>query len=299
MLKILELSFIGALICTIITGGATAIIRKNLDDIKECPQFYLISFIVEFLWMSVFLYSSCKPFTLTTVLIWMWPALLVNILLYIFWNIEGVDTINNVSHIILMVISFIGFLSSIFGNAQKLVYVHDISNTDISYTVSSNVILANFEPINNSDYKYDYDVDSPEIRQVNEEDIAVYHISDSSSTSLNAIESEYIPGYVVKKKGELPKIMHKKMYFDTSYTYKKDALRTVRRKYQTVVIGSHKFDIDDDYNPYEIFEYRKNLFSTNGKDYGLILLNLMDGTSEKYPVEQIPDWVDFTTTYPR
>ena len=174
-----------------------------------------------------------------------------------------------------------------------------MSNTDVSYAVSSDEILAKVElKINNSDWRDKYDVDSPEMRQVKGENIAVYHIKDKLAQSAGS-STEYIPGFAIQKENELPQIVSKRIYFDTSYINKRDALRTVRRKYQTVVIGAHKFDIDDDYNPYEIFEYRENLFSTNGKDYGIIVLNLMDGTSEKYQVEEIPDWVDFKTTYPR
>lgn len=60
-----------------------------------------------------------------------------------------------------------------------------------------------------------------------------------------------------------------------------------------------KFDIDNEYNPYEVFAYREKIFSSNGKDYGIVTLNLMDGTVNKYTENKIPSWVDFKTTYPR
>ena len=297
MLKILGLSIIGAIVCTGITGIVGAIVRRNWYDINERLGFNLWSFIIEFGWMSGFLYYSCKPLTLITSLMWMWPALLANIVISLFC--DSSKKTDFVIHFTLMAISVIACMASLFGPVQNLIYVHDMSNTDVSYAVSSDEILAKVElKITDIAWRDKYTVDSPEMRQVKGEDIAVYHIKDNNEEK-GCGSTEYIPGFAVQKKDELPKIVSKRIYFDTSYINKRDALRTVRRKYQTVIIGAHKFDIDDDYNPYEIFEYRDDLFSTNGKDYGIIVLNLMDGTSEKYPVDEIPSWVDFTTTYPR
>lgn len=135
------------------------------------------------------------------------------------------------------------------------------------------------------------------MRKVNGDDIAVYHIKNNWGQNLG--NAEYIPGYAIQKSGKLPEMVNKRKYFDTSFTNKRDALRTIRRKYQTETIGNHKFDLGDDYNLYEIFEYREDLFYSNGNNYGIIILNLVDGTSEKYTVDKIPYWVDFTTTYPR
>lgn len=299
MLETIGLSFIGALFCTLITGVIGAIARRDWYDIKERLGFTLTSFVIEFAWMNAFLYYSCKPFTLITVLIWMWPALFANIIISIFFFYDSTENCDCVSFVILTIISGITCIACYLGPVQNLIYVHDMYNTDISYAISSDEILAKVElKINNSNWRDKYSVDSPEIRQVNGESIAVYHINDSHEEQ-GTSNTEYIPGFAIQEKGELPKIVSKRIYFDKSYSNKRDALRTIRRKYQTVVIGDYKFDIDDSYNPYEIFEYRENVFSTNGKDYGLIILNLMDGTSEKYPIDQIPSWVDFTTTYPR
>ena len=42
-------------------------------------------------------------------------------------------------------------------------------------------------------------------------------------------------------------------------------------------------------------------FFSDGNDYGVIVLNLNDGTSEKYSESsgEVPKWVDFKSTYPR
>ena len=169
------------------------------------------------------------------------------------------------------------------------------ANSHFKYAITSDEVLAKLELTidNSNNFEKKYFVDSPEMRKVNGEDIAVYRIKNNSE------QNEYIPGYFIQRSGKLPEIVNKRIYFDTSVFDKRDSLTTIRRKYPTVIIGDHKFDLDDDYNPYEIFEYREHLFSSNGKDYGIIVLNLMDGTSEKYTVDKIPAWIDFTTTYSR
>lgn len=299
MLKILGLSFIGALICTIITGIVTAIIRRNWDDFCKRIGFIEFSFFVEFIWMTAFLYCSCKPQILLTVIMWMWPAIIVNIIVIIIEHSTYKDLI--FCTILLALISGVICLSSIFGPVQNLIYVHDMESVDVTYAVSSEEILAKVElKIDNSEWKEYYSVDSPEMRQINGKNIAVYHIK-STAIGSGKNTTEYIPGYAIQEGNELPKIIAKRIYFDTSYINKKDALRTIRRKYQTVIIGDHKFDIDDNWNPYEVYEYREKTYSSNGKDYGLIILNLMDGTCEKYSAAEnkIPSWVDFKTTYPR
>ncbi len=111
----------------------------------------------------------------------------------------------------------------------------------------------------------------------------------------------YIPGYFIQEEGELPKLVQNRIYYVTSYVNGRDVLRTIRRKYPTVILGDHKFDIDDNWNPYEVYVYRESMYASNGEDYGLIILNLKDGTSQKYPISEgkIPSWVDFETNYPR
>lgn len=299
MLKILLLSFIGALICTGITVVAAGIIRRNSEEFHKRIAFFIFTFLAEFVWMLSFLYGTCKPETFFTVIMWMWPALIAILIISIIdKNTYDADC---VVLLVLIAISALACVSTAFGPVQNLIYKQDMQNVDITYAVSSDEILAKVElTIDNSNFRERYEIDSPEMRHVNGEDIAVYHIRDAQAEALNG-STEYIPGYAIQKENELPQIVNKRIYFDTSYINSKDALRTIRRKYPTVIIGDHKFDIDDDGNPYEIYEYRENYFSTDGKDYGLIILNLMNGTCEKYSTaeNEIPSWVDFETTYPR
>lgn len=299
MLDILFCSFMSALCYTFITAVATYLIRRDWESFCERLPYIISSFVIEAVYMMVFLYVSCKPQTILIALIWMWPALIANFVISLIGN--GGQNADIIVSGALLAISGILCMAIPLGPVQNLIYVHDMENVDLTYVVSSDEILAKMElKIDNVKWREKYVIESPEMRQVNSENVAVYHIKDAVAEGGNG-NTEYIPGYAIQKEGEMPEIISKRIYFDTSYTGKKDALRTIRRKYPTVVIGDCKFDIDDNWTPYMIYEYRENLFSSNGEDYGLIILNLMDGTCEKYPISEnkIPTWVDFTTTYPR
>ena len=312
MLDILWSGAIAALIGAIpsIVGIITSFF-PNEDSYKEArfvnskysyitTRFITLMFfsILSYLWTSVFLYTSCKAQTILTVIMWMWPVLLINI--FVIKSFYGHFAIELIITGILLAISVVTCLSSLLQPVQNMIYIHDTKNIDISYSISSDEILARMDiSILNggrTSATDKYAVDSPEMRKIDGKDIAVYHIKDRSQED---DFSEYIPGYIILEDGETPKVISKRIYFDYSYIHKKDALRTVRRAYPTVWIGDHKFDVDDNYNPYEIYEYRENLFFSNGEDYGIIVLNLQDGTATKYTANEVPSWVDFKTTYPR
>lgn len=300
MLNILLLALVCPLICTIVVSGVGLLLHKD-DRYCDFPQvpYMIASFVINYIFMVLFLYVSCIELTVLAVVRWMWPILVVNAIILLFLENEEYEIKSTCA---LAVVSLAICLSVNFAPAQHLIFAHDMKDVDLSYMVTSNEILAKiYLNVDNSVYDRDrYSVESPEMRLIDGNYIAVYHIVDAQAGTL-VENAEYIPGYAILEKGKLPEIVFSRIYYDTSFKYSRDALRTVRRKYKTEVIGAYKFDIDDDGNPYEIFEYRENLFSSNGYDYGLIILNLNDGTSEKYPVSenQIPEWVDFETTYPR
>ncbi len=300
MLNVLILSFIGALICTISTSGIGLIIhRSNYMDFDKRVTYMIASFIINSLYMMLFLYVSCIELTILAVIRWMWPILVADIIILLILSNEEYELKSTCA---LAVVSGVICLSVNFAPVQNLIFAHDMKNVDISYAVTSDEIVAkiNLEIDNSVNNRDRFSVESPEMRLVNGKYIAIYHITDNLAMDLPG-NADYIPGYAIQEKGKLPEIVPCRIYFDTSLVNSRDALRTVRRKYKTEVIGNYKFDIDDDGNPYEIFEYRENLYFSNGNDYGLIILNLSDGTSEKYPVSEskIPEWVDFETTYPR
>ena len=294
-------SFAGVLICTVIIVGIGFVgNRKDMGESKiETRIHWAIAIsILEFLVLLIIFYFSCSPQTIVTVVKWTWiPLIIIVVGDLLCDNKEYFDIEFHVT-IIVAIISGIVCIANLFAPVQNLIYVHDMEDVEVTYAVSSDELLAKVElKIDNSKFAENYNIASPEMRHVDEKNIAVYHIV--NGTSGNA--TEYIPGYAIQEENEPPKIISKRIYFDTSYENKRDALRTVRRKYPTVILGDHRFDIDDKWNPYEIYEYRENVFYTNGKDYGIIILNLMDGTCEKYPTAEnkTPSWVDFETTYPR
>lgn len=300
MLNILLLAFVGALICSISISGVGLIIYKD-DRYNDFPRvpYMIASFVIDYILIVLFLYVSCIELTVLAVLRWMWPILVGNILILLVLDNEEYELKATCA---VAVLSLLICLSVNFAPAQTLIFSHDMKNVDLSYMVTSNEILAKiYLNVDNSVYDRDrYSVESPEMRLIDGNYIAVYHIVDAQADLLTG-NAEYIPGYAIMEKGKLPEIVSSRIYYDTSFINSRYALRAVRRKYNTEVIGAHKFDIDDEGNPYEIFEYRENLYSSNGSDYGLIILNLNNGTSEKYPVSEnkTPKWVDFETTCPR
>lgn len=299
----LEILVLGA-ICAIIGAIPTLIgIFRNKNDkpyVKNRIITGIVFFILDFFWMVILLYTSCKTETLLTMVMWSWPALLINLIFVLLF--QNYDEIEMVGLAILPVISGMLCIVSLFGPVQKLIYVHDMENVEVAYTVSSDEILAKIDLsiLNGANYntRDKYTIDEAEMRKIDGKDMTVYHIGNKDNTGNY---SEYIPGFAVMEKGEMPKVISKRMYFDYSYINSKDALRTVRRKYPNIYIQDSKFDIDDKYIPYQIYAYRENLLYSNGKDYGVIILNLQDGTSERYQIgnEEFPDWLDFKTTYPR
>lgn len=293
MLNILLLAFVGVLICTLATSGVGLILRRNdyVDYYRRERVGYMIaSFIINFVYMVLFLYGSCIELTILAVVRWMWPILVVDIIILLVLENDEYEIKSTCA---LAVVSVLICLSVNFAPVQNLIFAHNMKNVDISYAVTPEEILANI------DLKYGRDqysvIERPEMRLVDGKYIAVYHIVVAEDNT----RAEYIPGYAIQEKGKLPEIVPSIIYFDTSFMYSRDALRTVRRTYKTEVIGQHKFDIDDAGNPYEVFEYRESLYSSNGHDYGLIILDLSNGNPEKYPINEIPEWVDFETTYPR
>ena len=177
----------------------------------------------------------------------------------------------------------------------KIVNINDLADSKMVNSESVESVLDYFQKTVGNEYDGPrFSIEKSGMRKVNDEDVLVYHVSDKKS-------EQYIPGYVSQKDGKSPEVIQKRIYFDESFYFRKDAKRVVRKKYQTEILGKHMFDIDDEYNPYEIFLYRENLLFSDGGDYGIIVLNLNDGTSEKYSESsgEIPEWVDFKSTYPR
>lgn len=71
--------------------------------------------------------------------------------------------------------------------------------------------------------------------------------------------------------------------------------RYLRFSYPTYIFDdSYAFEIDDDGNPYwicPVIDYRIGLFG--GKDIkGVVIMDAQNGSSQYYPIEEVPQWVD-------
>lgn len=71
--------------------------------------------------------------------------------------------------------------------------------------------------------------------------------------------------------------------------------RHLRFSYPTMIFDdSYAFEVDDDGNPYwicPVIDYRIGLFG--GKDIkGVVIMDAQDGSSQYYPIEEVPQWVD-------
>lgn len=300
MLSVFFYAIIVAVISTVIIAGGGRIAGQGgrrtgayYDDIQISQIIAIL--MVQFVEIAAGWYIFCIEQTPLGLMRWLWSTLIIPGIIILFSDLE-IEYITSV--VVLGVISLVFWASGFFAPQQNLVYIHDMENVDIAYTISSDEILAKMElKVDNSIYlREKYEIDTPEMRKVAGKDVAVYQIHDK--TGVNG--TEYIPGYAIKVADKLPEFVSKRMYFDTSYVYGRDALRRIRKEYPTLIIGSHKFDIDDDWNPYEIYEYREKFYTSNGEDdYGIITIDLRDGTCQRYKANEVPDWVDFKTTEPK
>lgn len=285
-----------------ILGGFFAALFIEVNEVfygivikKEAALRLSAVFVIEFVWVLFYLYVSCKEQNLFRLFKCMWPALIVITFMYVIFFKRPVEA-KRVLWLTGISICF-SALVSIFGATQNLVYVNDTQNMDISSTISSAEVCKKINA-ELGDFEKNFKVDSSEIRVIKNKPIVVYHIR---NISIIRNKIEYIPGYVILNEEKHPELVVKNIRFDKSYINDRDALRTVRRKYPTLVFGESKFDIDDNMNPYQIYCYREvfNPSSTEDCEYGLVILNLVDGSSKKYNANNIPQWVDFKSTYPR
>ena len=295
MLRAIVISIVSALLYTAIAAILNIVFLKDFKIKNKWIIRNIRLFAVRFLWTLLFMYFSCNPFIVTTGLVWMWiPEFFVVILSIPVTNKKS-ELFNYKVCLSMCVVSLLAGIVVYFAPTQEIVNVNDLDDSKISNSESVEFVLNQFQKTVGNDYDSpSFSVENSGMRRINDEDVLVYHVSSQSS-------EQYIPGYVIQKEGKSLEVIQKRIYFDESFCFGKDAKRAVRKKYQTEIIGKHMFDIDDEYNPYEVFLYRENLFFSNGDDYGVIVLNLNNGTSEKYSASggEVPGWVDFESTYPR
>ncbi len=84
------------------------------------------------------------------------------------------------------------------------------------------------------------------------------------------------------------------IYYTESAYFSKDLMRKLRFSYPTKILGEPHFELDDEDNPYYIVAcYKPSVFMFGAKDVSeVIIFNPCDGSSEKYPIGEVPSWVD-------
>ena len=79
----------------------------------------------------------------------------------------------------------------------------------------------------------------------------------------------------------------------TSSLFFENLERKLRLSYPMTMFGEINFEIDDDGNPYWIAQTLKYSGIGLKKEVtGVVILNPIDGSSQKYKVEEVPTWVD-------
>lgn len=277
MLKALEVSFIVSLVSTLIIVGIPTVREQYLD--KKSIIFGTVMFFAEMIYMVVEVFGLLnQPQTILTAIIWMWFPLIVSIVVA-WWNKAKMEMWISV---ILLVISLIFKVSAIaIPVQQSLVYVHELSTKEETEWNAKN------------------DREKTIVRYGATRKAKNENVKIEGYTVICKEETNNYADYLIYDKNFHLEV--KTCYFDETFPAEKNTLTTLRRKYPTVILGEHKLDVDDNYNPYEVYAYREKLYASNGRDYGIIVFNLKDGTSEKYPEAEgeTPSWVDFKSTYPR
>lgn len=287
MLNVFFYSIILGIIVTILIskiGKLLGRIHYGYDDRHNHFTAQILTFLCTSVWIVILLYIFCTEQTMLGIVRWLWPILIVDIIIWCCDLNSDEEYIKTAT--ILAVISGLFCISTIFAPKQTIVYKHEAKK---EMTVS-------LKEINEKFNLYCYSVASPEMRKIAGKDVAIYQIHNFMFFD----ETEYIPGYLIQEGDEFPKLISKWIYFDTSYSFKRDALRRIRKEYPTLILGEHKFDVDDDGNPYEVYVYREKFYKSNGEDdYGLVTIDLRDGNCQKYKADEIPEWIDFKSTQPK
>lgn len=104
--------------------------------------------------------------------------------------------------------------------------------------------------------------------------------------------SYYVKVNQTTGKAELVKLKESMHYSDSEY-FLNDTMRHLRFKYPTVLFGKPSFEVDDEGNPYYIATEYAPKFGLSSQDpIGVIVLNAVTGETQRYQLEQVPDWVD-------
>ena len=108
--------------------------------------------------------------------------------------------------------------------------------------------------------------------------------------------SKGVAGYItvdsVNGEADLVRLDKGMKYTPSAYFFE-NLYRKLRLSYPFTIFGKINFEIDDEGNPYWIAETVKYSGVGLKKEVsGVVILNPIDGSSQKYSVEEIPEWVD-------
>lgn len=109
-------------------------------------------------------------------------------------------------------------------------------------------------------------------------------------------KSQGIPGYIVVNtttgETELNRLEKGMKYVPSSY-FGTNLYRKLRFDYPFVIFGDPTFEIDEEGNPYYVCTtYTYKGISSLRRVTGVILFNPIDGTSNRYSIEDAPTWID-------
>lgn len=107
-----------------------------------------------------------------------------------------------------------------------------------------------------------------------------------------------IPGYVMVDPVNVTEAKYVELSTPIKYTesgcFGDDLMRKLRFSYPTKIFGSCSFEIDENGNPYYIVSCMKpKIFMFGASDVNeVIIFNPVDGSSNIYSLESVPEWVD-------
>jgi len=105
-----------------------------------------------------------------------------------------------------------------------------------------------------------------------------------------------IPGYIIVNtttgETKLNRLSEGMKYVPSGYVFE-NLYRKLRFDYPFEIFNDPSFEIDENGNPYYVCTtYTFRGISNLRKVTGVILFNPVDGTSEKYSIDNVPNWVD-------
>ena len=130
----------------------------------------------------------------------------------------------------------------------------------------------------------------------NDEIIRVTPLEYASIIKYFTNRNKGVAGYItvdsVNGESELVRLDNGMKYMPSSLFFE-NLYRKLRISYPFTIFGDVNFEIDDEGNPYWIAQTLKYSGVGLKKEVtGVVILNPIDGSSQKYKIEEVPNWVD-------